>query len=367
MSIGLLLLILSSGLSMAAEVPSLEIGAKAPDFSLPGIDGKAHSLHDYDDAEILVIIFTCNHCPTAQAYEERIKKLVSDYQPKGVTFVAISPNDPQAVRLDEMGYTDLNDDFESIKIRAKDKGFNFPYLYDGETQEVSHKYGPVATPHVFVFDKDRMLRYRGRVDDSEKPAGIKVQDTRNAIDALLAGKPVPVTTTKTFGCSIKWADKRSGVAQAFEQWAKEPVTLEEKSHADIADIIKNDTPNYILFNAWATWCGPCVAEFPTLVEVNRMYRNRDFQLITLCVDDLKNKEKALAFLQKQQASMTNYIINADDIYKLIEIVDPEWQGAIPHTLLIAPGGEVVYRHNGMITDPLELKKQIVNKLGRVYK
>ena len=141
----------------AAQPTMLEIGATAPDFSLPGIDGKTYSLADFKDAHVLVVVFTCNHCPTAQAYEERIKQLAADYKDRGVAVVAIQPNDPAAVRLDELGYTDLSDSLEDMKIRAEDHHFNFPYLYDGETQATARAYGPVATPHVFIFDRDRKL------------------------------------------------------------------------------------------------------------------------------------------------------------------------------------------------------------------
>src|SRR6188768_2189475 len=131
----LALLFLSINLSATDPVP-LAIGAKAPDFTLPGTDGKSYSLKDFSAHKILVIVFTCNHCPTAQAYEDRIKQLVTDYKSKGVGVIAISPNDPLAIRLDELGYTDLGDGFEEMKIRARNKEYNFPYLYDGETSSV---------------------------------------------------------------------------------------------------------------------------------------------------------------------------------------------------------------------------------------
>ena len=144
-----LLWVASGGLAFC-YADTLEIGSPAPDFRLPGVAGKTYSLDTFRDAEILVVVFTCNHCPTAQAYENRIKQLVTDYKAKKVAVVVISPNDPKAVRLDELGYSDLSDGFEEMKRRAKDHGFNFPYLYDGEDQRVSRAYGPVATPHVFV-------------------------------------------------------------------------------------------------------------------------------------------------------------------------------------------------------------------------
>ena len=205
----------------ALEDPqTLPIGSAAPDFTLPAVDGKNYSLKDFSSYKILTIIFSCNHCPTAQAYEDRIKQLVIDYKSKGVGLIVISPNDPLSVRLDELGYTDLSDSFEEMKIRAKDKEYNFPYLYDGETSAASMKYGPQATPHVFIFDEKRLLRYTGRIDDGEKPGTAKTHDTRNALDAMVAGKPVPVEKTKTFGCSIKWPSKRD--------WAEKPLSSGQK-------------------------------------------------------------------------------------------------------------------------------------------
>lgn len=206
-----------------AEPPgltTLPIGAAAPDFHLPGVDGKTYRLADFASAKVLVIIFTCNHCPTAQAYESRIIQMAKEYRDRGVAIVAISPNDPRAVRLDELGYTDLGDSFEDMKIRSKDRGFQFPYLYDGDTQKTATAYGVLATPHVFIFDAERKLRYVGRIDDGEvKPP--KSHDARSAIDALLAGKPVPVERTRVFGCSTKWADKAANAAQALEKWNRE--------------------------------------------------------------------------------------------------------------------------------------------------
>jgi thiol-disulfide isomerase/thioredoxin len=343
---------------------TLPIGSPAPDFTLPAVDGKTYSLKDFASSKILTIIFSCNHCPTAQAYEDRMKQLVIDYKSKGVAVVVISPNDPLSVRLDELGYTDLGDSFEEMKIRAKDKEFNFPYLYDGETSAASMKYGPQATPHVFIFDDKRLLRYTGRIDDGEKPGTAKTHDTRNALDALLAGKPVPVEKTKTFGCSVKWPSKRDWADKAPEQWAKEKVTIEDLDLAQLKALIKNEGQNYRLINVWATWCGPCVTEFPEFVNMNRMYRNREFELITISMDEMARKPNALNFLTKKQASMKNYIFNGDK-YTFIEALDKKWEGSLPYTLFIAPGGKIIYGKQGLI-DPLALKKIIAENIGRIY-
>lgn len=352
------------GVSALEDPTPLAIGSKAPDFSLPAIDGKTYSLKDFAQSKVLVIIFTCNHCPTAQAYEDRIKQLVVDYKGKGVSVIAISPNDPLSVRLDEMGYTDVGDTFEDMKIRAKDKQFNFPYLYDGETSATSMKYGPQATPHVFIFDDQRSLRYSGRIDDGEKPGTAKTHDTKNAIEALLNNKPVPVEKTKTFGCSIKWPGKRAYAEAAPAEWAKEKVTIEELTPDQLKNLLTNEGVNYKLINVWATWCGPCVTEFPSFVEMNRMYRNREFELVTISLDDLQRKPNALNFLTKKQASMKNYIFKGDK-YTFIEQIDKKWEGSLPYTLFIAPGGKILYSKQGVI-EPLELKKIIAESLGRIY-
>jgi peroxiredoxin len=350
------------------DYKTLEIGSKAPDFKLPGVDGKTYSLASFKTANILVIVFTCNHCPTAQAYEERIIQLTKDYKSKGVAVVAISPNDPKSVRLDELGYSDMGDSFAEMKARARQKKYNFPYLYDGDTEKTSKAYGPVATPHVFIFDKDRKLRYQGRIDDVEKPTGTpKNLDTRNAIEALLANKYVPVAKTKVFGCSVKWDSKSDWMAKAKEEWAKEPVEIKMIDEAGIKELVQNKSDKLRLINVWATWCGPCVTEFPSFIEMHRMYKGRDFELITVSADNPENKDKALKFLKKSQASVNNYLFSLDDKYKLIEAVDPKWQGALPYTMLVEPGGKIVYAKQGII-DPKEIKKLIVENrmIGRYY-
>ena len=350
--------------AFSTDPAPLAIGAKAPDFSLPGVDGKTYTLQSFSDAKILVVVFTCDHCPTAQAYEDRIKQLVNDYKSKGVAVIAISPNDPQSIRLDELGYTDLSDSFEEMKIRAKDKEFNFPFLYDGENSQVSMKYGPQATPHVFIFDAQRLLRYTGRIDDGEKPGSAKTNDTRNALDEMTTGRSVTVEKTKTFGCSIKWPDKREYAAKAAEEWAKEKITIDDLDLDQLKALLKNEGSNFKLVNVWATWCGPCVAEFPEFVNMNRMYRNREFELVTISMDNIEKKTNALNFLTRKQASTKNFIFKGDK-YAFIEALDKNWQGALPYTIFIAPGGKIIYGKPGLI-DALEIKKIIVEHIGRIY-
>jgi peroxiredoxin len=347
-----------------AGFTTLAIGDKAPDFKLPGVDDKEYSLADFAKSKLLCVVFTCNHCPTAQAYEDRIIKLQADYKDKGMALVAISPNDPLAVRLDELGYTDLGDSFEDMKQRAKDRDFQFPYLYDGETQKTSLAYGVLATPQVFLFDHVRKLRYVGRIDDSDVKT-VTSHDARNAIDALLAGKPVPVEKTRTFGCSTKWSDKRADAVKSLAKWDQEEVTLSALDEAGLARLAKNDTDKLLVVNVWATWCGPCVAEMPEFITMHRMYRKRNFQMVTISMDEPEAKEAAFKTLRENHASSVNYIANVKDKDRLAESLDKEWSGPIPYTLFIAPGGKVIYRHSGPI-EPLEVRRKIADTIGRTY-
>lgn len=359
--------LMGNGSVMGAEDPkTLETGAVAPAFSLPGVDGKTYTLDSFKAGKLLVIIFTANHCPTAQAYEDRIMKLYQDFHPKGVEFVMVSPNNPQAVCLEEIGYSDLGDSFEEMKIRAKDKKYPMPFLYDGEKQEMAKAYGPTTTPHLFVFDSKRKLRYCGRIDEMENPYVKAAQhDTRNAIVALLEGKPVPVESTKTFGCSIKWASKIEWRTKLDAEWKNKPVEVIEADIKSIKEIMANKSGKYRLINMWATWCGPCVIEFPEFVTMQRMYGARDFEFISISTDGLKKKDKVLEFLKDKNAATKNYLYSSDDKYALIEAVDKNWPGALPYTMLVAPGGEIVYSHQGVI-DVLEVKKEIMLKIGRFF-
>ena len=366
-----ILALLVSNISFSQSHPepvTLEPGAKAIDFKLKGTDEKMYSLKSFKDAKILVIIFSAPHCPTAQAYEERIIKIQNDYKTQGLQVVMINPNSPESVCLEERGYTDLGDTFEDMQIRAREKGFNFPFLDDCETEETTVKYGPVATPHAFLFDRDRILRYVGRIDDSEKIGTAKQHDLRNAIDAVLAGKEVAVKNTKVFGCSIKWKWKNDIRKKLDSEWVKKESPLETLSVAGMKELLKNDSKKLRVINVWATWCGPCIAEFSELVDTYRMFMGRDFEMYTISTDKPDKKEKVKEFLQSKHAALNNnFIFESENKYELIENFDPKWSGEIPYTVIVEPGGKIVWSSSGSL-DFLEFRKAIVENplIGRYF-
>jgi peroxiredoxin len=361
----------------------LQIGDPAPDFSLPGIDGKTHTLAEYKDAKLLMVAFLSNHCPSSHAAEARIMKLVGETKGKGLVFIAINPNNPNGLSIDELGYSKYNDSFDDMKKYAADRGFDFPYLYDGETQAVAHAYGCLATPHIFIFDAEHKLRYKGRFDDSEyeDPATVKSPDARNAVEALLAGKEVPVAITKPHGCSTKWNSKSGGIAAKMEKWDKTPVDVEGIDADGVAALRKNGTKKVRLFNVWATWCVPCVQEFPELVTTARKFDLRDFEFITISADDPKETTRVKGFLEKHGAGMSDrlkktvkaegratnsYVYNGTSTDDLMKALDPQWPGGIPHTVLVGTDGEILWRHNGPI-DGDELRAKVLDVMGAYYR
>jgi len=174
---------------------TLKTGSPTPDFKLIGVDDKTYSLNSFSDKDVLIIIFSCNHCPYVKAYEGRIKAIQKDYGSRGVAVIAINSND-------DVGYPE--DSFEEMKKRAKTENFNFIYLRD-EDQEAARAYDASHTPEIFLFDKNRKLAFHGKIDDNwQEPEKVKNHYLRNTLDELLAGKEISVPETFTIGCTIKW-------------------------------------------------------------------------------------------------------------------------------------------------------------------
>jgi peroxiredoxin len=359
------LLLLSFSASAQNAHPILALGSPAPDFSLPGVDGIIHRLADYAASPILVVVFTCNHCPIAQMYEQRIQQLETDYRDRGVAVVAIQPNDPKALRIDELDSSDMSDTLDEMKIRVAYKHLHYPYLYDGETQSVARAYGPQATPHVFIFDKERKLRYEGRMDNSYRMEQVKSQDARNAIDALLANHEVPVQKTGVFGCSTKWQEKEASRIESLRKIEEQPVKLEMATAADLKTLRENRTKHMLLVSFWATWCGSCIDEFADLQDTYQMYKVRDFELITVSANMPDEKAGVQRMLEKKHATSRNLLFASDDTAALQVAFDPAWESAVPYTVLLDGDGKILYKSLGTV-DILELRRTILANLPSDY-
>jgi peroxiredoxin len=374
----LCLLAIINGLH-AKGIETLAVGSNAPDFKLKNVDGQMVSLADFADKEAVVIIFTCNHCPDARAARGRIKQLHADFEDKGVAVLTIAGNDAAAVRLDELGWSVYGDSFEEGVIVAKEENYEFPYLYDGDTQATTTAYGAQATPHAFVLDKDRIVRYTGRLDDMKrKPGKPEHSYIHAAVNSVLAGEAPDPASTRAVGCSTKWRSKRSMVKQFNESWKAQPVTLADLDVAEAQKLRQNKAGNLRLINIWSTSCAPCVSEFPALVETYRRYQTRPFDLITISLDPPDKKLAVSTFLSKQQASLSkhtkdslekegrvsnNYLFKEKNPDPLAEAIDPQWSGALPYTVLLDSRGEIIFRHEGEI-DPLTLRKAIIKELDK---
>jgi peroxiredoxin len=374
----LALLSLLTGISMAAEVPPvLAIGAGMPSFSLPGIDGKTHTEKDFAEAKVLCVIFTCNHCPDSVAAAARTEEIHREYKGKGVAIIAVNSNNPASLRPDELGYSPYNDSFEEMKPFAESYGWTFPYLYDGDKQDFATACGAQSTPHVFVFDGDRKLRYTGRMDDSGRKKGpVEKSYIRDAFDSILTGKEVAEPVTRSFGCSTKWLFKGDSVAKDQANWEAIPVTLDDLDEALAKKLRENKSGNVRVINFWSTTCGPCVAEFPELVETYRRFQNRNVDFISISLDPVDDKAKVKKFLESRHAALSkrtqpsmekegrtsnNYIWTGENADKLAEAIHPEWTGALPLTVIISPEGKTLWSHNSEI-DVVELRTEILKGL-----
>jgi hypothetical protein len=276
-----------------------------------------------------------------------------------VALVAINANSPQGLHIFELGYSDVPDTLDGMKIRASYKKFDWPYLYDGETQAVALKFGAQSTPHIFIFDQDRKLRYEGAIDDNMAPSRVKVHYATDAIDALLAGRPVPLERTRSIGCSTAWITNGPTIQADWAKLQSKPVKVDMASVDDIKKLRANSTGKVLAVNFWSIKCKDCVSEFDDREYTNHMYRAmRPFAYVNVSTDDPKDSAAVLKFLQDHGSVDTNLQFDSGDALGFQEAFGLKWKLNQPFIVLIGLDGQIIYQKEGKV-DELEFRRTIL--------
>jgi peroxiredoxin len=369
-----------AGYSQPAPAP-LAIGQAAPDFTLKDLAGKSHWLKDLR-GKTAVVVFLSTECPFSNAYHERLLGIAKDYASRNVAIVGINSHPAESIG--------------EIRAHASRNKLDFMILKD-EDSRIADAYGATRTPEVFVIDPAGLLRYHGRIDNTKEIARVKRSDLREALDEMLAGKTVSIPETKSFGCPIKMirksatgAENRAGIeAKSFlpagpvsfangfapqkKIVAKRPVAKKPAAArftpkvgllkpADFAQFKQSQQGKVLVINFWATWCGPCVAEFPEFVAIDAKYKDKGLKMLGISADEPSDlKTKVVAFLRQQKAPFENFVQDTDDPQQMIDIVDKDWPGTLPATFVFDKQGQMIYKRYGII-DRDELIAQIEKAL-----
>ena len=343
----------------APAYPVLPLGAPFPDFALKGVDNKTHTLKEYAKPKVVAVVFESNHCPVSINYEARVHELYEKYRGQSFGLVAINPNNHGAVRLNELGYTDMSDSLEEMKIRAAFQQLPYPYLFDGETQVLSMKFGAVATPHIFIFDQDRKLRYQGAIDDNARIDQVKTPYAVNAIDAILADRPVAITESRAVGCTTKWMSKATGVEEEMAAIKASPVTVEMVDANALKALRANaETGKTVLFSFWSTTCKICASQFLEIENTYRMYRRRPFDLVTISTDDPTKSAAVLDFLKQQYASGPNKQFASADLNGLQAAWGAKWNPSLGLTVAVGPDGKILFQQEGKF-DIYDMRRRVM--------
>ena len=316
----------------SAEPNLLGIGQPAPDFALKDLSGQTRSLKDYR-GRITVIGFIATQCPVSNAYNERMRAIAGEYQARHVAFLGINSNRTEPL--------------SEVREHAAKNKLAFTILKD-EGSKVAGLYGATHTPEMFVIDTEGMLRYHGRIDHSIEPSRVKRSDLRQALDELLAGKPVSTPETKAFGCQIK-RDRATTTAQAASPASKSEPQIALLKPAEFLKLKEQAHGQVLVINFWATWCGPCVAEFPEFVALDQKYRSQGVKIIGISADETGDiKSKVIPFVKEAKARFAIFVQDVEDPQEMIDVVSKDWPGVLPATFVFDKQGKLAYSRFGII-------------------
>ena len=381
-----LTIVLCFFISVTSLASGLTIGEAAPAFTLKDLAGKQHKLADYR-GKLTVVAFLSAKCPISNAYNERIRALAEDYAKQGVTFLALNASADESAN--------------EIKAHADKQGFTFSILKDKDNK-IADAYGAVRTPEMFVVDGAGVLRYHGRIDNSHLPIHVKTHDLRNALDELLAGKPVTVAETKALGCIIKRAQQAEGrggtgsvsdlslhtashqpvayfpafsFALQRKPVAKRPVAkpaaktpakplpkiglIKPANFTALRDSWKGQV---VVLNLWATWCAPCVAEMPEFVKLHNQYNGKGLKIVAISADDVSEVNTLVArFVRDKGLPFEVAVMDTDDPQQMIDLINKDWPGTLPSTFVYDKTGKLIYSRFKII-DREELIKTVEGAL-----
>ncbi len=312
------------------------VGQPAPEFNITDLTGKSHALRDYR-GKTVVISFISARCPISNAYTDRIRAIANEYPKSDVAFIGVSSNADESI--------------EEMRSYAAKNKFDFTILRD-KGNVVADSYGAERTPKVYVIDGDGVLRYQGRIDNSQNPKMVKRNDLREALNEMLAGKPISVADTKALGCLIKRVqDHQASQAKSSPKPAS-PQTEPKVGSLKPADFNKfkdSAKGKVLVLNFWATWCGPCVAEFPELVALDAQYRDKGVKLVGITADDPGDvKPKVIPFIKKQKVKFEIILQDTEDPQEMMDKITKDWTGVLPATFVYDKQGNLAYTKFGII-------------------
>lgn len=333
--------------TLSAEGRPLAIDRPAPGFALKDLNGRNHSLSDYR-GRITVVTFLASKCPVSNDYNGRIASLSADFGRRGVAFLAINANIDEQVSV--------------ISEHAHANGFTFPILKD-DKGTVMKAYGAVRTPEVFVVDARGLMRYHGRIDNSRKVEGIKRHDLSEALNELLSGKAVSVPETKAFGCPIVREEAPAGTAAVGSQKAVGG-KVELIKPAGLTRLLQESRGRVLLLNFWATWCGPCVAEFHEFVAFDEKYRAKGLRVVGISADEVSElQSKVVPFVKEKNVRFDIFVQDVEDPQTMIDLIDKNWEGALPATFVYDRSGKLAFQRYGII-DREQMTLVLEKALGR---
>lgn len=339
-----MVLILVMVTSVYAEVPKQYL----PSFKLKATNGEIYSQSDFNDKKVLGIVFLSNHCKVSQLFQNHLIALTRKYS-EDVVIIAVSPNYEQSILPDELAYSDLGDSFQDMVKRANRMKYNFPYLHDGDNQNLTKEIGAKITPTIYLYNQERELFYSGRIGNIDSPDNMETSEVNQAINSLLIDKKTIFKRTKVFGTSIKTKNHLLVAEQVRQRYADEKVRLNEADARKLNFYLTHNIRKPKLFYVWQTNDEKPRDNLIKLSFLYKIFRKRGFKLITVCIAKKDEEDRIVEFLENSQLSSTNFIVYGHNISPLASIIPDEVEKVTPYFRLLSSEGDKLIGGHGEIS------------------